>query len=258
MLIVLNIGNTNIQAGVFGHQGLLKAWSLSSLKVRTSDSLGIALLSFLASHKLSPKEISGMALCSVVPPLTQAVLKMGKKYFHRSPFVVLSGINTHIPIKCRRPREVGADRIANAVAGHRKYQKSLIIVDCGTATTVDYISPKGEFMGGAIAPGIGMLAEALYTQTAQLPRIEIATPVIPTRAIGKDTISAMGAGVFFGYLGLVEELVERIRREARGRPLIIATGGTGRIVVEKSKAVSLYDEFLTLEGVRDIYEDNQS
>jgi len=251
MLIALNIGNTRIQIGLFDDSKIKACWSIATDTKKTPDDLGIALKALLSSHE-GIRSVDGIAACSVIPSLTDTAQSMGKKYFGTNIFIVRPGINTKIAIKCRRPEEVGADRIADAVGGYRKYRKSLIIVDCGTATTVDYISPRGEFMGGAIAPGLFGFAEALYSQTIRLPRIE---PSKPERAIGTDTLGAMNSGIYYGYIAMVEGLISRIRGEAKGRPLVISTGGYGRILSEESRSIAVYDEFLTLEGVKAIYDE---
>lgn len=251
MFIALNIGNTNIQAGAFEGRTLLSSWGMSSRKNMTTDELGHSLTFFLGTLTSRPR-VTGIGVCSVVPSLTKPAMEMGEKYFRQSVFVVRPGVNTRMPIRCRSPRNVGADRIADAVAGFRKYGRSLVIADCGTATTVDYVTGKGEFIGGAIAPGLSGLTETLHAHTARLPLVEAGKPAV---AIGRDTEEAMRSGVFYGYIGLVEGLVHRIIRERRGHPLVVSTGGLGRIVHEESSLIDRYEEYLALEGVRAIYED---
>ncbi len=253
MLVVLNIGNTLIHVGGYEDRTLLSTWSFASDRRKTSDDLGIMMDRLLRPPGRSPMAPSAFAVCSVVPSLTEAAVRMGERYFRVPVFVVRPGVNTRIPIRCHRPEEVGADRIANAVAGYRKYRRGLIIVDCGTATTVDSVSRRGEFMGGAIAPGPAGLAEALYSQTAKLPKVDAAKP---PRPLGKNTVDAMRSGLYFGYIGLVEGLVRRIAREMRGHPLVLSTGGLGRMVSTESACISHFEEFLTFEGVRILFEGN--
>nr|HPK54406.1 type III pantothenate kinase [Smithellaceae bacterium] len=194
--------------------------------------------------------ITGIIISCVVPPMINILEPLCIKYFNLKPLIVGPGIKTGMPIYYDNPKEVGADRIVNAVAGYIKYRRDLVIVDFGTATTFDYVSPKGEYMGGCIAPGIMISSEALFKRAAKLPRVELSKP---KTAITKDTISAIQAGIMFGYAGLVDGIVGRMKAEVKSNPLVIATGGLARVVAAETKSIDDIEDMLTLDGLRIIY-----
>ena len=252
MLLGMNINNTHTLVGVFKGEELVAHWRLATDRVRTADEYGLIITNLLKMSGLNPEAIDGLILASVVPPVTATFVEMGKKYFGREPMQVGPGIKTGLPIKYENPREVGADRVVNAVAGIKLYGPPLILVDLGTATTFCAISPEGEYLGGAIAPGLGIAAEALYTRTAKLPRIELARP---KTAIGRNTVASMQSGLIFGYAALVDGMVRRIAAEMGCKPKVIATGGLAFMMTD-AETIDLVDPHLTLKGLRIIYEMN--
>lgn len=203
---------------------------------------------------ISFEQISGIIISSVVPPIMFSLEAMCQKYFHKKPLIVGPGVKTGLNIKYENPREVGSDRIVNAIAALDAYKTPLIIVDFGTATTYCYLNEKGDYMGGAIAPGITISTEALYTQAARLPRIEI---MRPHHIVGKNTVSAMQAGIFYGFVGQVEGIVQRIKAQSKEEPLVIATGGLANLIAKETQAIDVVDSFLTLNGLYKLYKRNQ-
>lgn len=255
MLLTLDIGNTNIVLGVFIKEKLIKHFRISTDREKTEDEYGILVISLLREFDITIKEFDGAVISSVVPPLTPIFEKMCEKYLDVVPLIVGPGIKTGINIKYENPREVGADRIVNAVAAYHKYKGPVIVVDFGTATTFDAISENFDYLGGAIAPGIGISAEALFQRTAKLHRIEI---IKPERVIGRNTTSSMQAGIFYGYAGLVDHIVERMKEEMGAEGVkVIATGGLAPLIASETKTIDLVDSMLTLEGLRIIYEKNR-
>jgi type III pantothenate kinase len=254
MIFVLDVGNTNTVLGVYDDETLKHHWRIETNRHKTEDEYGMIIKSLLEHEELSFEEFDGIIISSVVPPIMFALERMCKKYFRIKPIIVGPGMKTGLDIKYENPREVGADRIVNAVAGIQEYGSPLIIVDFGTATTYCYINEEKQYMGGAIAPGIGISTEALYSKAAKLPRIEIARP---DDIIGKNTVSAMQAGILFGYVGQVEGIVARIKEQSQISPTVIATGGLAGLIASESDVIDIVDPFLTLKGLQLIYKRNR-
>ncbi len=254
MLLVMDIGNTNIVLGLFDKDRMLCQWRSETKRNRTADEYGIFFLSMFASRNVALKDVHGIIVSSVVPPLNSTMEQLCRKYFDQEPFWVGPGIKTGIPVKYDNPKEVGADRIVNAVAAYNKWKQAMIVVDFGTATTFDCISAKGEYLGGAITPGPQISAEALFQRAAKLPRVDFSAP---KKVIGKNTTDSMRAGIVYGYSALVEGMIERIRKEMGGSVKVIATGGFAHIIREYTQSIEVVDEFLTLDGLRLLYELNQ-
>ncbi|MCX7816426.1 MAG: type III pantothenate kinase [Syntrophales bacterium] len=255
MLLVVDVGNTNTVLGLFDGDILIHDWRIRTVTDHTVDEYGMLIYNLYKSSRISTsRKVSAIVISCVVPPMLNILIPMCEKYFNLKPLIVGPGIKTGMPIYYDNPKEVGADRIVNAVAAYEKYRQELIIVDFGTATTFDYISPKGEYMGGCIAPGIMISCEALFQKAAKLPRVELCTP---KTVIAKDTVTSMQAGIMYGYAGLVDGIVERMRSESKGNPKVIATGGLARIIAPETKTIEVVDDLLTLEGLKIIYQRNR-
>jgi len=254
MLLVIDVGNSNIVLGIYDGKTLVRNWRLSTDKSRTSDEYGVLLHSLFASADLAFKKIDAAIISSVVPPLTGVMEAIARDFFKLTPYVVGPGIKTGMQIHYDNPREVGADRIVNAVAGYEKYNCSLIIVDFGTATTFDYVNSHGDYCGGAIAPGLAISMEALFQRASKLPRIDISKPPL---VIAKNTVNSMQAGIFYGYVGLVDGVVNRIKAESKEQSRVVATGGLANLIAPESQTIDEVDDFLTLDGLRILYERNR-
>ncbi|OZM55826.1 pantothenate kinase [Lottiidibacillus patelloidae] len=253
MILVLDVGNTNTVLGVYDNNELKYHWRIETSRSKTEDEYGMVIKGLFAHEGLNFSSIKGIIISSVVPPIMFALERMCTKYFHINPIVVGPGVKTGLNLKLENPREVGADRIVNAVAGIHYYGQPLIIVDFGTATTYCYINEEGHYLGGAIAPGISISTEALYSKAAKLPRIEIAKP---EHVVGKNTVNAMQSGILFGYVGQVEGIVKRMKDQANGTPKVIATGGLAKLISKETDVIDYIDPLLTLNGLNLIYQKN--
>jgi len=253
VLLVIDVGNSNIVLGIYDGDRLLKDWRISTDKSKTTDEYGILVHDLFRLSNIPFALVSGIIISSVVPTLTGVLEKLSQQYFGFKPHIVGPGIKTGMPILYDNPREVGADRIVNAVAGFEKYQSPLIIVDFGTATTFDYVNSKGEYCGGAIAPGVVISMEALFQRASKLPRVEI---LKPPHILAKNTVNSMQAGIYYGYVGLVDGIVSRMKAECREKPTVIATGGLAGLIAPESQTIEKIEEFLTLEGLRILYSRN--
>lgn len=253
MLLVIDVGNTNTVLGLFDGDELVHDWRIRTVIDHTVDEYGILILNLYKNSKISSKSIKDIIISCVVPPMMNILEPLCVKYFGIKPLIVGPGTKTGMPIFYDNPREVGADRIVNAVAAFEKYKREMVIVDFGTATTFDYISKKGEYMGGCIAPGIMISSEALFNRASKLPRVELSKP---RHVVTKDTVSAMQAGIMYGYAGLVDGIVERIREEVASTPYVVATGGLAGIIAEVARSIDVVDNMLTIEGLRIIYNRN--
>jgi type III pantothenate kinase len=256
MLLTIDVGNTNTVFGLYDGTELREHFRIESSRGKTSDEYIVLIRGLLELRGVSGDRIDAAALASVVPALADVFARVVRDGFRIEPIVVGPGIKTGMPILYEQPREVGADRIVNAVAAYERVHGAVIVVDFGTATTFDVVSPKGEYLGGVICPGVQISADALFARAAKLPRVEIA---LPSKVLGKNTLHAMQAGIVFGQAGLVDGLVERIKDETRFSPCkVIATGGLARLIAPATRTIEDVDDWLTLDGLRILYERNKS
>ena len=255
MLLTIDIGNTNITFGLYDRKDVLQHhWRIKTDYGRMADEYGIIILGLMRHEGVDFEQIRGVALASVVPPLTQVWVKMVERFIKQTPLVVETGVKTGVKIKYDSPRDVGADRIVDAVAVFKLYGGPACIVDFGTATTFDAISANGEYLGGAIAPGIGIAAEALASRTAKLPKVDL---VRPPYAVGSNTVHAIQSGLIYGYVGLVEGMVARFKAELGDDMRVIGTGGLAETIAKETDVIQVINPWLTLEGLRMVWEMNQ-
>jgi type III pantothenate kinase len=255
MLLAIDIGNTNIETGVFRKKELFKHWKIKSERGKTCDEYRVTLLNLFSLSEVEVGEVKSVIISSVVPPLTPVFKDLGRTVFQSNPLVVGPGLKTGMPILYENPQDVGADRIVASIAAFERFGGPSIVVDFGTATTFDAVSAKGEYMGGAIAPGIQIAAEALFLRTAKLPRIEIAKS---SKAIGRTTVASMQSGLYFGYIGLVDNIIKAIQEEIGGECTVVATGGLSSLICSEIGEISHQAPFLVLDGLRIIHERNHS
>lgn len=257
MILVLDVGNTNIVLGIYNNEKFIAEWRLSTDSERTADEYGIQVMQLFYGSNLKTSEVEGVIISSVVPNIMYSLERMINKYFGVQPIIVGPGVKTGINIKYDNPKEVGADRIVNAVAVHELYRKTAIIIDFGTATTFCALTENGDYLGGAICPGIKISSEALFKRAAKLPRIEL---VRPDSIIGKTTVTSMQSGIVYGYIGQVDYIVNKMKSEIlkveEKNPIVIATGGLAKLIKDESTTIDIIEPFLTLKGLKLIYEKN--
>ena len=253
MILTMDVGNTNIKTALFDGKEMYKYWRMSTNIQSTSDEYGVRLSSMFDHEGVSRDVVEGIVVSSVVPPINYTIEHMLMNYFGKTPLFVAPGVKTGINIKYENPRELGSDRLANAVAAYEEYGGPCIFIDFGTATTFGVVDARGSFLGGAICPGIKLSSEALVSGTAKLPRFELARP---EHVIGRTTLSNLQSGMYYGYVGLVRNLVRKIRQELGEEAYVVATGGMALMIAEESKAIDKLDGLLTLKGLRLIYERN--
>ncbi len=254
MLLVIDVGNTQTVLGVFDGEEIRERWRIATDRRRTGDEYGVLLEGLFRLAGLSLADVDGTAVSSVVPPALEAITRLGERHLGGSPLVVGPGVRTGMPILYQNPREVGADRIVNAVAAWELYKSAAIVVDFGTATTFDVLSPDGEYLGGAITPGVRIATEALFQRASKLPRIEL---VRPPSVLGKNTVESMQSGVVFGYVSLVDGMVARFREEIDFPVRVVATGGVAGLIAAESRTIETLEPDLTLHGLRILWVRNR-
>ena len=255
MILTLDIGNSNIKTALFEGEEMAHYWRISTSLSKTSDEYGILLMNMFAHEGVKPEAVEGIVISSVVPTINFTIEHMCQNYFHMQPMMVAPGIKTGINIKYENPRELGSDRIANAVAAYAQYGGPCIFIDFGTATTFGVVDENGSFLGGSIFPGIKVASEALVSGTAKLPRFAIEKP---ESVIGRTTLTNLQSGMYYGYVGLVKHIVQKMKQElGRQDAIVVATGGMALLISEESKVIDKLDGLLTLKGLRMIYERNK-
>lgn len=260
MLLTLDVGNSNTVLGLFPAESdqLLAHWRVTTQKTQTADEYGVLFRNLFAMRQLSAADVQHIVISSVVPPLDSTLRSVGELYFNCTPLFIEPGVRTGMRLLVDNPSEVGADRVVNCIAAYHRFQQACIVVDFGTATTFDVVSTGGEFLGGAIAPGLGISADALFSRAARLGRIDLKKPA---KAIGTNTVTNLQSGMFFGYLGLVDGILEKMIAELAAQqmhPVIVATGGLAALIAPESRFITQVDDMLTLQGLRLVFERNRS
>jgi type III pantothenate kinase len=255
MLFCIDIGNTNIVLGVATEEEVIQNWRIRTERDVTADELGITVGNLFQSAGMQLGGIRHIIVSCVVPPILNTIQEFSRRYFHVEPMIVGPGLKTGMPIRYDNPKEVGADRIVNAVGAYEKYRRALVVVDFGTATTFDYVSGEGAYMGGAISPGVVISCEALFQKASKLPRVEIFAR--PKSVIARDTISSMNVGIIYGYAGLVDGIVNRMKKETGEDLLVIATGGLAPLICDVAETIDHVEELLTLHGLMAIFKKNR-